>query len=109
MQTVMKKLGLVIVLLAIIALHGNAQDQSKSDSYPYWTISKDVQRMQYKDIKFVPAKITTGDLASNVSKGIQQVIARRSPQRTGDVTMTGYPSWTISKGVARMQYEKSNR
>jgi hypothetical protein len=104
----MKKLGLVIILITGVALAAQAQNTDKTDNYPYWTVSKDVQRIQFRDVRFVPAKITTGDVAWNVSKGVQQMNARRSARQTGVVAMTGYPSWTISKGVARMQYEKSN-
>ncbi|HEY9006600.1 hypothetical protein [Ohtaekwangia sp.] len=104
----MKRLGLVIILIAVVTLV-NAQDvKTKSESYPYWTISKDVQRLPYRNVKYIPAKISTGDLALNVSKGVQRLNAQRAPRQTGYITMPGYPAWIISKGVARMQYEKSN-
>lgn len=105
----MRKISIILLLAAALPFGVNAQTKERTDSYPYWTISKDVQRMQYKDVVFVPAKITTGDLAQNVSKGVHQLSANRDTNVTGKVAMTGYPAWTISKGVARMQFEKGNK
>lgn len=103
----MKKLGLILVFALCTAFAAQAQDKERTDSYPYWAISKGVQAQQYKNVKLLPAKISTGDLAWFVSKGVQQRNAE-SRQSTGRVAMNGYPSWIVSKGVARAQYEKSN-
>jgi len=103
----MRKISIILLFSAALPFAAMAQSEERTDNYPYWTISKDVQRIQYRDVVFVPAKITTG--AWNVSKGVQQLAVNRAPKSTGQVSMTGYPSWTISKGVARMNYERSNK
>lgn|SRR5690242_9394000 len=105
----MKKISIILLLSAALPFAAVAQSNERTDNYPYWTISKDVQRMQYKDVVFVPAKITTGDAAWSVSKGVQQLQANREQKSTGRVQMTGYPSWIISKGVARMNYERGSK
>lgn len=98
----MKKLTLVVFFTSLLAVTANAQDAPRSSSYPYWTISKDVQRMQYKNTILTPAVISTGD-ALPVSKGVQQLQANKTPRRKGMISTNGYPAWTISKGVARFQ------
>jgi hypothetical protein len=99
----MKKWGLII-LLSGVTLAASAQETQKKSNYPYWTISKPVQRMQFKNVAYVSALAVTGKTL--VSKGVQQVGKNRSPKHGEAVQMTGYPTWTISKGVARFQVEK---
>ena len=105
----MRKISIILLFSAALPFAAMAQSNERTDSYPYWTISKDVQRMQYKDVAFVPAKIATGGTAWSISKGVQQLSANREQKSTGQVRMTGYPSWTISKGVARMNNEKRTK
>jgi hypothetical protein len=103
----MKKLGLILLFAGFGDIAANAQETPEKTSYPFWTISKDVQRLQFKNSVYVPSTLQTGDVP--VSKGIQQLHASRSPRRAGTVAMTGYPTWTISKGVARFQAEKNSK
>ena len=104
----MKKLSFVVLLAAFAAISANAQETTqRSDNYPYWTISKGVQRLAYKDVNFLPAKITTGNGAWAVSKGVARLTAEQAPASGARVAMSGYPAWTISKGVARQQYQRS--
>lgn len=103
----MKKLTLVFFFAGITAMVANAQDAPKS-SYPYWTISKDVQRMQYKNTIFTPAVISTGD-AVPVSKGVQQLQANKTSRRKDMISTNGYPTWTISKGAARFQAVRNSK
>ena len=87
-----------------MAIAAQAQDgRVRQENYPYWAISKDVQRIQYRDVTFAPAKITTGTGGWVVSKGVQ----RKADGSQGTVTKTGYPSWIISKGAARKQFESN--
>ena len=97
----------MFVFAGFVTVVTNAQDTPKKNRYPYWTISKDVQRIQFKNSVYVPATISTG---GNVpaSKGVQQLRASHSPKRTGIVSTNGYPSWTISKGAARFQAQKNS-
>jgi len=101
----MKKIIAGLCLIAGVSLNGFAQEDKTTTNYPYHLISKEVQRLQFKKYVFVPARISTGDIATLSSKGIHQINAKRT-QQTGTVTMGGTPSWVISKGVARMQYER---
>lgn len=99
-----------IKLLALFFLApvfmATAQKTEKQDSYPYWAISKDIQRVQYKNTLHIPVKIALGDVRSSVSKSIHR---NNGPVRQGTVSTTGYPTWTISKGIARQQAERSSR
>lgn len=103
MKLTIKLLALFLLVPVFMA---TAQITEKKDSYPYWTISKDVQRAQYKNTLHIPGKIALGDVRSSVSKSIHR---NNEPVRQGTVSTTGYPTWTISKGVARQQAERSSR
>lgn len=100
----MKKLvlGLCLVTGASVVSFGQ---QANDRQYP--AISKDVQRLQIKDDWYKPAQLTTGDVAAVSSKGVHR-IGKGKTQATS-VRTGGMPSWVISKGVARMQYEKNNK
>ena len=100
----MKKLvlGFCVVTGASMVSFGQANDRQ----HP--TISKDVQRLQIKDEWYKAALITTGDVAAVSSKDVHR-ISKKDKARTPSVRTGGTPSWVISKGVARMQYEKNNR
>ena len=103
----MKTTVIIFFFVAVATLHAQAQDTKKSDSFPYWTISKDVQRMQYKNIAFVPSTIVTGNNTWAISKGIQRVQADQRPTTSGSVVTGTRPTWYISKGVARFQAERN--
>ncbi|HYG17392.1 MAG TPA: hypothetical protein VD816_00620 [Ohtaekwangia sp.] len=102
----MRKAGLILFFAGCLAISASAQDQTRTDNYPYWTISKGVQQHQFRDVKFIPAKITSADQTHLISKGVHQLQAARQPKRTGTVALGGDTSWTISKGVARYQAER---
>lgn len=104
----MKKVTLVLFFASLMAVAANAQDAPRSSSYPYWTISKDVQRMAYKNTILTPAVISTGDVVP-VSKGVQQLQVNNTPRRKGMVSTNGYPAWTISKGAARFQAQRNSK
>jgi hypothetical protein len=76
----------------------------QSTSYPYWSISKDVQKMQFKNKRYTTADITTSTSFPS-SKGVAMIVTRNERRTAGRVKMEGMPSNVISKGVARMQYE----
>jgi len=104
----MKKLSIILFLTGSLAFAVQAQDgKVPQDNYPYWTISKDVQRIPYRNVSLVPAKITTGTGGWVVSKNVHRQAVSEETQ--GTVAKTGYPSWIISKGVARKQFENSNK
>jgi hypothetical protein len=71
-------------------------------------ISKDVQRFAMRKMIFVPARIVTAPY--QLSSKPVQLIGKRTVANTDfqKVQMTGIPSHVISKGVARMQYERTN-
>src|SRR5262245_10473722 len=97
----MKKTAFILLFSFGAMVVAHAQD-NKGDNYPYWTISKGVKAIEYRNVKLLPARVTSGDMAWTVSKAIQQRNAE-STQQVGTITMNGYPSWTISKGVARLR------
>jgi hypothetical protein len=99
----MKKIGLILAFAVSTTLATQAQEV-KSDSWPYWSLSKDVQRTRFKNVRFEPVQIRSGNNDWAVSKGVQRV--QQVPATpAGKVNMGGYPTWTISKGVARWRAE----
>lgn len=99
----MKRTALILLFGAFGVFAAHAQESVKKDSYPYWTISKDVQRVQYKNVQFVPSTIVTGNGQWTISKGVARAQDERA---TGNVQTGGRPTWFISKGVARQQAER---
>ena len=104
-QIYMKKLGLMMFLVGCVAFASFAQPGDKNDKAPIW-ISKDVQRLQFRETGYTPAVVTTGTAASVVSKGVAAAGARRTARPAVRVVTGGTPSWVVSKGVARMQAER---
>ena len=100
----MKKFMFILALATGTTLATQAQE-GKSDSWPYWTISKDVQRTRFKNVRFEPVQIRSGNADWAISKGVHRVQPTPAAP-TGRVTTGGYPTWTISKGVARQQAER---
>lgn len=104
----MKKVSFVVLLAAFAAVSANAQESpTRPDNYPYWSVSKDVKRLPFKDVTVLPAKVTTSNGAVAVSKPLARLQAEQAPATGARVTTNGYPAWTISKGVARQQYERN--
>lgn len=104
----MKKVIAGICLVAGFALPAFSQDGNvKKERYPAHIITKDVQRLQFRNTEYAPATVTTGDVAFVSTKGVQQVNAKRVSRTAAVVKRDGMPSWVISKGVARMQYERN--
>lgn len=101
-STNMKKSIVALGLLILISAGVNAQTK---ETHPSLAISKDVQKLQFRNTEFTPAILTT-TTALPSSKGIAQIQNNRTEIK-GKVAMTGTPSWVISKGVARKQYEQS--
>jgi len=99
----MKKITLVLLGMTFFALAANAQ--SKNAKGPIY-ISKDVQRIQYQE-PVHPVKVVTGDVAWYSSKGVATVSSRAMTEPGKRVVVRQTPAWTISKGVARMQVERS--
>ena len=103
----MKKMLFVIGFVAATSLAASAQ-QSTPESFPFHTISKPVQKIAYKNAEYVPAKITTGSPSPVISKGVHYATLRRPSKKAAVLKTNGTPAWVISKGVARMQYERKN-
>jgi hypothetical protein len=96
----MKKVALIFLFIAGSVVLTYAQ---ANGDYKNLAISKEVHRQENS---FRPSiKIATGDVSSVVSKDIH----KKQSVPSGSVATTGYPTWTISKGVARQQAERSGK
>lgn len=100
MKTLLIVAGLMVTCFT---MHG--QDNGIKNTYPVWTISKDVQKLQFRNTENIAATAMTGNNSMVVSKGVHST---RQPESTitGRVNKTGTPAWVVSKGVARMQMKK---
>ncbi len=98
----MKKLSLIFL---IVAAPFFLRAQESASNFPYWTISKDVQRLAYRTTFYAPLTIEVTDVSAFVSKNIH----RKRRVTTGKVELPGYPTWTISKPVARQAAERSTK
>ena len=92
----MKTVSLIFMIVAAPFML-RAQEVSTPSNYPHWAISKDVHRLAYLKVPYAPPKIEVIDISALVSKNIH----RKPRSRKGSVAFGGYPSWTISKPVAR--------
>lgn len=72
---------------------------------PVW-LSKDIHKMQFRKSGIEISEVRTSMSGLSISKHVQYVSPNRSYQRGGKVSLSGMPASVISKGVARMQYEK---
>jgi hypothetical protein len=99
-----KKIGLVMFVAAVTSISAQAQD--KPNESRTWHISKGVQRQQLKGEQAPAMEIKSGSADWAIAKGVHR--SKRQPA-SGNVATTGYPTWTISKGAARQQAEKSKR
>lgn len=98
----MKKILTLALLLGTISLTANAQ--RSTSNYPYWAVTKEVQKHQFRNVLYSPANVTTAGVIVT-SKGIANFQANREVRSTAKVKMQGTPSFVVSKGVARKQYE----
>jgi hypothetical protein len=102
----MKALPIIALLVGFVGFGVTAQTSTKSN-YPYTIISKDVQKIQFRKVEHIPAKITLVSPVVLQSKGSAQLLAKVADSKERPVVRVGYPAWSISKGVARRQYQKS--
>lgn len=96
-----------ILFLAFSVISAAALAQ-QAESYPTWTISKDVQKIQFRNALYTPAAVKTATTLP-YAKGIVIQNNRQTDKKSVDVRMDGMPSSVIQKGVARMQYERSGK
>ena len=66
-----KKFVFIVALVTSATLATQAQEV-KSDSWPYWAVSKDVQRVRFKDVRLVPIQISSGNADWAISKGVHR-------------------------------------
>jgi hypothetical protein len=100
----MKKILILAGVMSVFAF--SAQAQRSYSTYPYWTLSKEIQKMQFRNTLQVPGTITTTETIAS-SKGVA-AHQKQSTQPKVRVKTSGTPSWVISKGVARIQRERVN-
>jgi hypothetical protein len=95
---------MMVCVLASAAFVANAQQKDANDNYPYWTISKAVQRVQYQDVVHTPATVTVTDVATTVSKDVK----RSESFGSSTVVVTGKRPSSSLKGVAAMRASKNS-
>ena len=103
----MKALSIIILLVGFVGIQSMSQASRKKSNYPYHTISKEVQKLPFRNVDHLPAKIVLTEAITFSAKGSARILASSKSEAERAVTRRGYPSWTISKGVARQQYERS--
>lgn len=102
----MKKILIIAAfcLVGAAASFGQARELP-GNTYPVWTMSNEVQKMHLRRTTvYTPSVIAAGN-ARAFTKGIASVQAK--PKTSRAIRGEGTPPWVISKGVARMQYEKN--
>lgn len=84
-------------------------EEVKTHTYPVWSISKPVQTLQFRNSVFKSARVYTGN-AWVMTKDVHQLqLVRNTQPKTYKVKLGNTPPSAISKGVARMQYERNNK
>jgi hypothetical protein len=101
----MKRTTFVLCFAMLASVATFAQDNKGGRSYVL-PISKEIQRMQFQNAR--PAVLVAGNYV-NLSKSIHQVSASRRPVGSTRIDLSGTPPHVISKGVARMQYERKSK
>ena len=96
-----KTFAIVVAVLSSSVAFGQARIQNP-------IVSKDVQRISLGKTSFVPARIVTTSYPMS-SKSVQLMGRRFSEPEDVKVQLSGMPSHVISKGVARMQYQKRSK
>ena len=105
----MKTKAIIVLCVATFAsvnLFGQRIDPGKI-THPIWVISKDVQRLQFRNSVYEGGALIAGDGSIAVSKGVNRINAKK--RSNTPIIRSGMPSHVISKGVARWQYEKENK
>jgi hypothetical protein len=98
-----KYVALFSLLLTSIA----AQTQSTA-IYSDPSLAKEVHKINFRNQKHVPARVITA-LFVPQSKEVSYIHSDKLTTPKGSIQMKGIPASIISKGVARMQYERSER
>jgi hypothetical protein len=93
---------------AMFVLLASAAVAQRDGGIPPQAISKEIQKFAMRKMVFVPARVVAGPYLFT-SKSVQTIGRPTSETRSySRVQMTTLPSHVISKGVARMQYERAN-
>jgi hypothetical protein len=100
----MKK-NILLLFACFISVASMAQ---QAESYPIWTISKDVQKIQFRNSQYTPSEVKTATQVP-YAKGIAVLQNRQTSKISRSIRMDGMPSNVIQKGVARMQFERSGK
>lgn len=94
-----------ILSLSVSVVLGQDSTSAETTTYPIWTISKAVQKIQFRNSVFKNARVYSGN-AWILTKDVHRLqLVRRARLRTHVIKLGNTPSSIISKGVARMQYE----
>jgi hypothetical protein len=104
----MKK-GLIGFVFIVVSMRVFGHDSLSQITYPVWSISKPVQKLQFRNSVFKGARIYTGN-AWVLTKDVHQLqLVRNSRLETHKVKSGSSSSSFISKGVARMQYDRNRK
>jgi hypothetical protein len=100
---------LVALFFTMASASAFGQDSLNQVTYPVWSISKPVQKLQYRNSVFKGARIYTGN-AWVLTKDVHQLQLVRNGRLETHRVKTGTSSSSfISKGVARMQYDRNRK
>jgi hypothetical protein len=100
-ESMLKSVALALAVLACGSAFGQDRDQNRA-------LSKDVNRYSQRKTAIAPARIVTTSYPVT-SKSVQLIGRRFTQPEVVEVKMTGIPPQVISKGVARMQYERRSK
>jgi hypothetical protein len=103
------KTVLIVFVCVMASTSGFGQDSLNQVTYPVWSISKPVQKLQFRNSVFKGARVYTGN-AWVLTKDVHQLqLIRNSRLETHKVRLGSNSSSFISKGVARMQYNRNKK
>lgn len=97
------KAFLIVSGLLLCAGGSLAQSGELVNTVPVWTISKQVQHLQFRDYTYKSSRVFTGGYVMP-SKDIAAHHNALTPIKR--VRTTGTPPHVVSKGVARLQYKR---
>jgi hypothetical protein len=98
----------LITICLVLFASATAAVAQRGENYPAHSISKDVQKIQFRNTKHVSSRVITAHLHPS-SKEVTSIRQRGNKKFPVVVTMNGMPSTVISKEVARMQFERSKK